>query len=310
MGPEKESVRTNGASTAKTPVRAGSSESGTTLRLLVGYDGQQGSRDALAFAGAFCEQTEAEMIVASVRPYRPELLGPESFAAATGEDEGWIRRGAGEVLGSIPVSARVIAGGHEATGLKELAEAEGSDMIVLGSTHGGPPSRASPRGVGERVLDGAPCAVAIVPRGPADTGVSIRTIAVGYDGSAASATALHRAVGLAERIGASLLILGAVEVSLGLAGFETRQPKGFQRAQMERHLRHALDSVPPTVSSESRLLLGEPAEQIAEVANEADLVMLGSRGGYGSDHRVVLGSVGAAIVKSAPSPTLITPTDS
>ena len=152
--------------------------------------------------------------------------------------------------------------------------------------------------------------MAIAPRGLADSDFSIQTIAVGYDGSKASSTALHLAVGLAERTDASLLILGAVEISLGLAGFETRQPKGFQQAQMEHHLQRALESVPSTVSAESRLLFGEPAEMIVEAASEVDLLILGSQGSYGPIPRLMLGSVGAAVVRGAPSPTLITPTDS
>lgn len=280
------------------------------LRLLVGYDGGTGSRDALSFAKALCEKTEVELTVASVRPYRPGPLGAEGFGTAIKEDEHWIGRGTCEVLGSIPFATRVIAGGHEAAGLKELAEAEDSDLIVVGSTHRERIGSVFPGSVGGHVLDGAPCAVAIAPRGLSDSDFSIQTIAVGYDGSKASATALHLAVGLTERTDASLLILGAVEISLGLAGFETRQPKGFQQAQMERHLQRALESVPPTVPAESRLLLGEPAEMIVETASEVDLLILGSRGSYGLVPRLMLGSVGAAVVKGATSPTLITPTDS
>jgi nucleotide-binding universal stress UspA family protein len=260
------------------------------LRILVGYDGGAGSRDALSFARALCERTEVELTVASVRPYRPGFLG------------------ASQVLGSIPFSMRAIGGGHEAGGMKELAEAEGIDLIIVGSTHRGRLGSVFPGSVGERVLEGARCAVAIAPRGLADRDFSIETVAVGYDGSRASATALQLAGGLAERTGASLLILGAVEISLGLAGFETRQPKGFQQAQMERHLQRALESVPSRVPTESRLLHGEPAEMIVEAANEVDLLVLGSQGSYGLIPRLTLGSVGTAAVRGAPSPTLITPT--
>jgi nucleotide-binding universal stress UspA family protein len=296
--------RAQGSSSGDGPPASG------PLRLLVGYDGGTGSRDALSFARALCEKTEVELTVASVRPYRPGPLGAEGFAIAIKEDEHWIAREACAVLGSIPFSARAIGGGHEAAGLKELAEAEGIDMIVVGSTHRGRIGSVFPGSVGGRVLDGAPCGVAITPRGLADRDFSIQTIAVGYDGSRASVTALKLAVGLAERTDASLLILGAVEISIGIAGFETRQSPGFQQAQMERHLQRALESVPSTVPAESRLLFGEPAEMIVEAANEVDLLILGSQGSYGLIPRLMLGSVGAAVVRGAPRATLITPTDS
>ena len=118
------------------------------LRILVGYDGGTGSRDALSFAKALCEKTEVELTVASVRPYRPGPLGAEGFAIAIKEDEHWIARGACAVLGSIPFSVRAIGGGHEATGLKELAEAEGIDLIVVGSTHRGRVGSVFPGSVG------------------------------------------------------------------------------------------------------------------------------------------------------------------
>jgi nucleotide-binding universal stress UspA family protein len=280
------------------------------LRLLVGYDGQAGSRDALALAKAFCETGVTELTVASVRPYWPALVGVENLAMVVKEDEQWIRRGATKVLGTIPFSARAVPGGHETAGLKELAEAEESDMIVVGSTHRGRMGRVCPGSVGERVLDGAPCAVAIAPHGLANGDASIHEIAVGYDGSRASTVALRRAIGLAERCHASLVVLGAVEISLGLAGYETRQPKDLQQAEMEHHLERALEMVPSMIAAQSRLLFGAPARAIVDAAKGADLLVLGSRGSYSAIRHLALGTVGTAAMRCATCPTLITPTDS
>jgi nucleotide-binding universal stress UspA family protein len=296
--------------TIEEPQAAIGAQDAVALRLLVGYDGRPGSRDALALAKAFCAPGATELTVASVRPYWPALVGVENFPIVVKEDEEWIRRGATKVLGTIPFSPRVLAGGHEAAGLKELAKAEECDLIVLGSTHRGPVGRVCPGSVGERVLDGAPCAVAIAPHGLAESEPSIEEIAVGYDGSQASTVAMRRAIGLAERCRASLLVLGAVELSLGLAGYETRQPTELQEAEMRRHLERALEMVPPTITARSQLLLGAPARAIVEAAKDADLLVLGSRGTYGPIRRLVLGTVGTAAMRSATCPTLITPTDS
>src|SRR5690242_6314602 len=89
------------------PTRAPSS----TLRLLVGYDGRPASRDALSFARALAKTGEAELTVVSVRGYWPSLLG-DSFELVVKEDERWVSRGAAEVLGDMPFSVRVVAGGH------------------------------------------------------------------------------------------------------------------------------------------------------------------------------------------------------
>lgn len=193
--------------------------------------------------------------------------------------------------------------------LAELAEAERADLMVIGSTDRGRAGRVCLGSLGERALEGVPCAVAVAPRGFAEREAAIRAIAVGYDGSQASRVALRRAIGLGERNQASLLVLGAVEISLGLAGYETRQSKELQRTAMERHLRHALETIPEDLPARSRLLSGPPSSALVAAARDSDLLVLGSRGSYGVDTRLTLGTVGAAVIEGAACPILITPTD-
>lgn len=274
------------------------------LRLLVGYDGRPSSRDALSFAKALGEADHAELTIASVRGYWPELLG-ESYELVVKEDERWISRGATEVLGDTPFSVRVLAGGHETAGLKELAEAGESDMIVLGSTHRGRIGRVCPGSIGERVLSEAPCAVAVAPRGLADRGFHFGTIAVGYDGSRPAQVALRTAIDLARRTGASLRILAVVDTDF-VFGTEL-DPSRSQKERVERRLDHAVEHARNSVEAEGQMLYGVPSHAIPEAAEHVDLLILGSRGHYGAARRLLLGSVAARIVRTAPCPTLITP---
>jgi nucleotide-binding universal stress UspA family protein len=275
------------------------------LRLLVGYDGRPASRDALSFAKALAEAQKAELTVASVRGYWPELLG-ESYEIVVKEDERWVSRGATEVLGNTPFSVRVLAGGHETTGLRELADADESDMIVLGSTHRGRVGRVCPGSVGERVLSEAPCAVAVAPRGLADRSFRFGTIAVGIDGSKQSEVALRTAIDLAERTGASLRILAVVDTDLVFAT-EGDLPGKNERARIERRLEHAVEHARRSVEAEGQLLYGIPSHAIPDAAEDADLLVIGSRGRYGVARRLLLGSVAARVMRTAPCPTLITP---
>ncbi|HSK48888.1 MAG TPA: universal stress protein [Solirubrobacterales bacterium] len=275
------------------------------LRLLVGYDGRPASRDALAFAKALTATQDGGLTVASVRGYWPELLG-ESYELVVKEDEHWIRRGATEVLGDTPFSVRVLTGGHETTGLKELAEAEESDMIVVGSTHRGRLGRVCPGSAGERVLSEAPCAVAVAPRGLADRSFRIGTIAVGFDGSKQSQVALRTAIDLAERAGASLRIISVVDVDLVLAT-EGDPRSEDEKARIERRLMHAVEHARSSVEAEGELLYGSPSHAIPDAAAGADLLVIGSRGHYGAARRLLLGSVAARVTRTAPCPTLITP---
>jgi nucleotide-binding universal stress UspA family protein len=260
------------------------------LRLLVGYDGRPASRDALTFARALAGTDRAELTVASVRGYWPELLG-ESYELVVKEDERWIRRGATGVLADTPFSIRVVAGGHETAGLREVAEAEESDIIVLGSTHRGRIGRVCPGSLGERVLSEAPCAVAVAPRGLADRRFDLGTIAVGFDGSRQAQAALRTAADLAGRTGASLRILAVIEPDLVLG----------------RRLEQAVENARRSVDAEGRILHGVPGQVLPDAAEDADLLVIGSRRHHGIAHRLVPGSVAARLMRAAPCPILITP---
>jgi nucleotide-binding universal stress UspA family protein len=304
---ESLSPAANGAATAlKTPPAESAGDASRALRLLVGYDGRPASRDALAFAKAICETTGAELTVASVRGYWPELLG-DSFELVVKEDERWISRGATEVLRAIPFSVKVLAGGHESEGLRELAEAEESDMIVVGSTHRGRIGRVCPGSVGERVLGGAPCTVAVAPRGLAEKQVRFGKIAVGYDGSEQARVALTTAIDLAERTGASLLIIGVVEKEEALR-LEGEPLNKQEEARLERRLEQAVERARSTVDATSQIVHGAPSHVIPEAAEDADLLIIGSRGHFGAARKLLLGSVAARVMRVAPCPTLITPT--
>lgn len=274
------------------------------LRLLVGYDGRPASRDALSFAKALGATNEIELTVASVRGYWPDLLG-ESYELVVKEDERWISRGATEVLGDMPFSVRVLAGGHETAGLRELAEAEESDMIVVGSTHRGRVGRVCPGSVGERVLSEAPCAVAVAPRGLAERSFRFGTIAVGFDGSKQAQVALRTAIDLAKRTGASLRILSVVDTDL-VFGSESL-PGKEEKERIERRLEHAVEHARHSVEAEGQILYGIPSHAIPDAAEDADLLVIGSRGHYGVARRLLLGSVAARVMRTAPCPTLITP---
>ncbi len=61
-----------------------------------------------------------------------------------------------EVARRDAVPLRVVGGVAAPRALHEVAEDEGADVIVLGSTHRGGLGRVLPGSVGERLLHGAP----------------------------------------------------------------------------------------------------------------------------------------------------------
>ena len=59
---------------------------------------------------------------------------------------------------------RVVGAGSAAEGLHRLAEDEPAALLAVGVTHRGALGRIVPGSVGERLLHGAPCPIAVVPR--------------------------------------------------------------------------------------------------------------------------------------------------
>ncbi|HEX5712985.1 MAG TPA: universal stress protein [Solirubrobacterales bacterium] len=276
-------------------------------RIVVGFNERPASRDAVVLAKALSDPDRTDLIVASVRPYWPDLLGREGYRNVVAEDEAWLSRETEKAVGSRPFSTRVVAGGHESGGLKEVAAAEGADLIVVGSTHRGLLGRVMPGTVGERVLDNAPCAVAVAPLGLAEQGLEISTIAVAFDGSNEASVALHLGFELAAQAGARLLVLGAVDLNPDLSGLQTVSPELLDEARMQRHLGEAQKGAPEGVSVETRLLHGAPNHVLPQAAEAADLLILGSRGHYGRARRLFMGSVATQVTRHAPCATLITP---
>lgn len=86
----------------------------------------------------------------------------------------------------------------------------GADLIVVGSTSRGPVGRVLPGSVGDRLLAGAACAVAVAPRGYAAKDSPVGRIGVGVTGEDESHHALVLADQLAGRFGAVLSLIAVV----------------------------------------------------------------------------------------------------
>jgi nucleotide-binding universal stress UspA family protein len=260
--------------------------------IVAGYDGSVRGRDAIALAGVLSEATGARLVVAGVFRLDPIWGGPdEAFKAA----EARFAREIEEVAAAAGAETAAIPSSSPARGLHELAEEGGADLVVVGSARHGRAGHVLPGNVGLSLLQGAPCSVAVAPIGWAGrTSGRIEGLTLGYDGSEESRAALREAVGLAEAAGAPLHVLGA-------APAEAAVP--FLRELVDE----ALASVPDGVRAEGSVVVGDPAETLVDAAPaDRGALLVGSRG-YGPLRRVLLGSVSAALVRSAPCPVIVHP---
>jgi nucleotide-binding universal stress UspA family protein len=277
-------------------------------KIIVGFDGSDEARDGLRLGRSLATATGAQLIVASasdVIPTSPRvdlsILEDRYFADvfAKAEDE----------LGSSNFERRVLRELSAPRALVGLAEGEGADLIVVGSAHRGTVGRVLLGTVGERLLYGAPCAVAVAPRGYAgNEQLGSGIIGVAYDGNEESRLALSGAIALVTLLGGELRVITAVPDVAALVVPEISLDD--YREDLRRHYRmvqeQAVREIGEAVRATAVLEDGEPAEAITGNAVDLDLLVIGSRG-YGPIRRTLLGGVSAKIMRTAPCPVIVVP---
>lgn len=259
--------------------------------VIVGFDGSERGYDALALARTLCHPRGGVLLLACAYPHEPlfdeELAMGERSRAARLEAEELLAAARAD-LPDVPVECCALPGTSVARALTELAEDEGADLVVVGST------RHVHRRVGEvalRLLHGSPCAVAVAPPDYRPLG-ALRRIGVAYDGSPEAESALDAGYRIAEDLHAAVTIYSAAE--------------GRAERARDRVAVAALRA-PGILVPETRVLEGPPAEAISEAARGViDLLVMGSRG-YGPIRRALLGSVSEGLVHAAPGPVLVMP---
>ena len=271
--------------------------------VVVGYDGSDQARDALALGRLLGDAGEAELVVARVFPLAPwhaEHTLPRDRVGRAREAEEELVLELEAVAESEGARAEPMPARSAARGLHELAEELRASVIVVGSAHTASVGSVLVGSTGDRLLHGAPCAVAVAAVGTAgDEDLGLRVIGAAYDGSPEATMALERAIDLARRAEATMRIFTVVA------------PEGGEQAHRhyERQLAEAREVTPPELRAATALLHGDPARALAEEAGKGvNLMVLGSRG-YGPVGRVLLGGVSIALVRMAPCSLLIVKTD-
>src|SRR6185503_8083589 len=110
----------------------------------------------------------------------------------------------------------------------------------------------------------------------------LQRIAVAFDGSSESWTALETAIGIAERSHATVTVVAVADYPrYGYATswqiLTTGEFEDAERADKERLLALAVGRIPDGLERESRMLTGDPGTCLSEVSNEFDLMVAGSR---------------------------------
>lgn len=269
--------------------------------VLVGVDGSAAGRDAVALAKQLIDP-HGKLILAHVRSGE---LNP-THAVTPGlvrEERAAARRLLERERASAGTEAELlsIVGLSVGRALHEQAEAQHTELLVVGSSSRGAIGRAMLGDDARSALNGAPCAVAIAAHGFAER-PAIATVGVAYNASPESEAALTQARELADVNGAALHALEVVPIptyGIGLLAAAIPEMTVEVMEQTKRRLSRL-----PSVTAHA--VYGLAGEELAAFADEVDILVVGSRS-YGPLKRLVLGSTSSYLERHARCSLLVLP---
>jgi len=276
--------------------------------VVVGLDGRDGGWDAIALAKRIAP--EGKLILVNAYGIAALPPGYSGYAVATRE----IAQAAGEMLERAAAEsapeADVLALPYTAPGfaLRHAADEHEAGMIVIGSAHHGVIGRVLAGDDTRATIHGAPCPVAIAPRGYAVDDAAIDAIVVGFNGTVESRAAVQAAAEIRRDLHARLRVICVAEDPdplLASYGYALDWPEiaNASRAHAERLLHELLAELD---DAEGEVVAGRAGKQLESFAEGADLLVIGSRG-WGPLRRVLLGSTSDRLVHHAACPVLVVP---
>jgi nucleotide-binding universal stress UspA family protein len=284
-------------------------------------DFSNASRGALRYAAALAEHFQGDLTVLTVDD--PLLT---SAAAATW-GEGWLAAQSKEHLHTFvkevfpkrsPQPAKLqlmVKSGQPATEILRTATAEQADLIVM-SSHGATGFQRFVFGsTTARLLRQTTFPVVVtsaIDPGPddlEDVRRTIQTILVPVDLSAVTGTQVRIAAGLAEALGSRILLTHILEPVGSRPGHDllVSHIDRERRAATHETLTHLKASLPTRVQSEILLAHGDPAHEIAGIAQQrhVDAIVMGLHSADGIGPRI--GSITYRVLCKVPALVLALP---
>ncbi|CAA9488133.1 MAG: hypothetical protein AVDCRST_MAG38-2462 [uncultured Solirubrobacteraceae bacterium] len=180
-----------------------------------------------------------------------------------------VRHAVARVLGAgdldSPVDVRVTCG-SPAHALQQTATELGAGMIVVGSTHRGAFGRMATGTTAERVLDGAPCPVAVAPSGLDRTWGQAGEVGVAFVDTPGGWSALRAGAAMARGMGAQLAVYTVTDA----------QTDDSDQRRAEDTLERAIAEVAGDLGGEARILEGG-APALIKASKSLDLLVRGCR---------------------------------
>ncbi|MGZ4184395.1 MAG: universal stress protein [Solirubrobacteraceae bacterium] len=269
--------------------------------VVVGVDGRQGGRDAIALAKLLAAPG-ATITLAHVYGQGGAIGRGAGLMLFEEHDRSAALLRAERARAQLDAGMALRCSPHPARGLHELAQERSADLLVVGSTRHGVLGRALIADHSRAALNGAPCAVAIAPRGYTAMDHRLQTIGVGYDGTPESEVALATSRELAGRYDAAITAMWVV--TRQDVGDEAPMPEDWPEAtevlvyhrqkELERH----------GIAAEATY--GDPKLELSHLGDRMDLIVVGSRG-HGAARRPFHGTTSTYLTRHLGCPLLQLP---
>jgi nucleotide-binding universal stress UspA family protein len=278
-------------------------------RIVVGVDGSTNAEVALRWALGEAELHGAEVVAVMAWDYLNQYHADGTgFDSSYGSDQAReaLHAAVQAVEPSRPVVERVVLDLPAQALIDVGAEA---DLLVTGARGLGGFKGLLLGSVSERVLEQAPCPVAVLREN--DTWSADGRVVVGIDASATATSALRWAAGEAQVREAVLHFVHAWQ--LPPAPLWSRvPPAGAQFLHVLEDAAHGVveaalrDPAVVGLHVEGHVLSSSPAQALLEFADEASLIVVGSRGA-GRFARALLGSTSRQLAHHAGCPIVVVP---
>jgi nucleotide-binding universal stress UspA family protein len=286
-----------------------------TPPILVAVDPRRDDPAPLALGLRLARLAGAPLLLASSFPLEPADQLHSDFAraqrAAAEQALGRARDLLAEAPGpKPPIDVGLAVALSPARGLHEIAEDSSALMMVIGSSSRGYVGRVSPGAVTDRLLHGAPCAVAVAPSGMTleSAGDPVRRVGCAYVDASDGHAALETAAAVAAKAGAHLRLFVVMRPSDEYLTVTPVKPRfDYEKARRddaEATLRHGLDAAGASATGE--VLDGDPPAALAAASSDLELLVCGSRG-FGPLRTLLLGGTSHALVRRAGCPVLVVP---
>lgn len=281
--------------------------------VVVGVDGSAEALDAIALGDRLASVLESTVLLTFVHPFEQAAKNMPSS-----EYDQLVKEVANATIKGLPVEGpgskprqmRVIGGRSAGNGLHSFAAAEQASVVVVGSSKRGGLGRVTPGGVGEPLLAGSPCPVAVAPRGYATEPAPMSPVGVAYDAGSESKMALEWAVRIAEGLEVELRLI-AVHSRMAFGNLTVGGPGRLSsvNAALHEEMRKDLESAAEKIADlevTQHLRDGDAASELVRESAELGLLVTGSRA-YGPVRTVLLGSVANDVIRGSKCPVVIVP---